>query len=224
MNNRQIITVLLGAFLLLQACAPSRFVKPLAEDEKALSFGFGGPFVDYDGTNIPLPLTSIALGYGLDSNLTLFGGLHTTALLFGNLQLDLGASYGILEQDKYIPGISISPVINIIIDLNDRANRLWPQADLNFYWTRTEKEHCLYVGASNWFELRKTRSNDQEQIQRWLFNPHLGYTHKLKNMDLNIEFKFLAPGADNRYAFVPYKSLLGTRGATGLYISAIKRF
>ena len=37
-----------------------------------------------------MPLTSVEVGYGLDTNLTVFGALHTTAAYFGNLQLDAG--------------------------------------------------------------------------------------------------------------------------------------
>lgn len=216
--------MVVGVIALASSCAPTRFARPLAKGEQAVSASFGGPLIEYGNGTIPIPLTSIAYGTGVDSNLTIFGGLHTTALLYRNFQMDIGATYQFMAQDEYIPAISASPVVNFIFDIDDPVSRFWPQADLNLSWATRKDKDLLYVGAANWFELRKERSHSQEQLQRWIFNPHIGYTYKAKEVDLTAEIKIMAPGARSREAFIPYKSILGNNGATGIYLSAIRRF
>ncbi|NBO61725.1 MAG: hypothetical protein EBU82_12320, partial [Flavobacteriia bacterium] len=76
--------------VMLVACAPSRYVKPLTQGEHAVQVNVGGPIAKIPGIGaIPMPLTSVGYGYGLKNNLTLFGNLHTTSLLFGVGQLEL---------------------------------------------------------------------------------------------------------------------------------------
>ncbi|RMG78145.1 MAG: hypothetical protein D6707_10360 [Bacteroidetes bacterium] len=211
--------------LWLSACAPSRFVEPLQEKQSAVGFSFGGELIDYGGMTIPLPLTSFSYGYGIDSTLTAFGGLHTTALYFNNLQLDLGVTKKIYQGKKYVPSISLSPALNIIKDLNDPILKIWPQIDVNAYWYLGKKQSYIYAGVSNWFELAKYRANEQPQIQRWIYNPQTGIVWKAwEKMWFNAEIKFLAPNQSNQYSFIPWKSALGTRGATGIFIGLTKTF
>jgi len=77
----------LFVLIFLVSCTSSRFVEPLKKNQWSVGANFGGPTLDY-GVPVPLPLSSIEVGYGLDTQLTIFSGLHTTAILFGNLQLD----------------------------------------------------------------------------------------------------------------------------------------
>ncbi|MEI8137574.1 MAG: hypothetical protein WCH21_09655, partial [Bacteroidota bacterium] len=93
---------------LFQNCAPSRFVKPLAKKQHAASFSFGGPIIKFSGAPIPIPFTTLAYGYGATNNITAYGSLHATSLLFGNLQSDLGTTIKIFEKENKF-GISASP-------------------------------------------------------------------------------------------------------------------
>ena len=52
--------------------------------------------IGFGGLTIPIPLTTVGAGYGLQDNLTLHGHLHTTSLLYGTLQMDAGATYALL--------------------------------------------------------------------------------------------------------------------------------
>ncbi len=203
----------------LQSCAPSRFVQPLEKNEISLGGSLGGPVIDF-GAPIPMPISSVEIGYGLDTNFTIFGALHTTAAVFGNLQLDIGGTYQFLEQKNYRPALSVSPSVNFIYDVADKVGKLWPVLDLNAFWNYGDRRNYFYVGFNNYFELSSTTANDQPQPYNWLFNPQIGHIIKGKNQqwELTTEFKFLAPYIDNSYAFIPYKSLLGSRGATGFFI------
>ena len=84
-------TILIAACVFaISSCAPSRYVRPLEEGQKAITGNLGGPLIKFSGMTIPLPLTAISLGYGLKDNLTIYGGVHTTALSFGVIQGDFG--------------------------------------------------------------------------------------------------------------------------------------
>lgn len=204
---------------LVQSCAPSRFVEPLQKKELSIGGCLGGPVIDFGGP-IPMPLTSIEVGYGLDTHLTAFGGLHSTAAFFGNLQMDLGVSYQFLEQKKYIPNLSVSPSVNFVYDFGDKTGKLWPILDVNAFWNYGQRRNYFYLGVNNYFELSGTMANDQPQKTHWLFNPQIGHITKGKqeNWQLTTEIKFLGPNLDNSKAFIPYKSLTGTHGATGFFI------
>lgn len=210
---------LVSSLLLAFSCAPSRFVEPLEKNELSIGGSLGGPVIDFGGP-IPMPLSSIEVGYGLDTQLTVFGAVHTTAAAFGNFQTDFGITYQVLQQKNYIPNISISPSFNFIYNFEYKRAKLWPVLDLNAYWNYGQRQNYFYAGINNYFELSSTMANDQPQANPWLFNPQIG--HVFKGSDANWQFtteiKFLGPNLDNSYAFVPYESLTGSRGATGFFI------
>lgn len=214
-----VILVTIPFLLIIQSCAPSRFVEPLEKNEVTIGGTFGGPLIGF-GAPIPMPLTSLEVGYGLDTNLTIFTGLHTSAAIFGNLQLDIGGTYKFMDQKKYRPSLSVSPSVNFVYDFNDKAGKIWPILDLNAYWNYGNRTNYFYVGVNNYFELSPTTANDQPQPHNWLFNPQIGHIVKGKDQqwELTTEIKFLGPNLDNSYAFIPYESILGKRGATGFFI------
>ncbi len=206
------------------ACAPSRFVKPLNKGEKSIAFSYGGGVIEYGSAGMPLPLTSISGGYGIDSNTTAFLGLHTTSMYFNNFQIDLGVTRNVFKSE--FANISVSPAINFITNIYNKETRLWPQLDINAYklYGKNKKSYA-YFGFSNWFELTKTGSNGQDIPTHWLMNPELGTVIALKrNWSINIELKQLGPFYDNRYSFIPWISLAGKYGATGFYFGFSKTF
>ena len=72
--------------LVMMSCAPSRYVRPLDKGEVALNVHAFGPLIKFGGAVVPVPLTSVGVGYGLRNNLTLHGTVHTTAALYGTIQ------------------------------------------------------------------------------------------------------------------------------------------
>ncbi len=203
----------------MSACAPSRFVQPLQEGEQAIGFNLGGSLIDYNGTTIPIPLTAITYGRGLKENLTVFGSLHTTSLLFNNLQLEVGALSQFMEQDGWKPGISSAIAFNFVTELSEGNPKLWPQIDGNAFWNFKDDKHTAYLGYSLWIDNKIMADNGIG-----VFNSHLGYTYHKGGWDFTTELKFLAPTFDNTKVFVPYQSIQGNQGATGIYFNASKRF
>ncbi|HPD63863.1 MAG TPA: hypothetical protein P5050_00990 [Bacteroidia bacterium] len=210
--------------LFLLSCAPARFVVPLNKGEHAAGLNIGGHLFDYQGLTIPAPLSSVYYGYGFDSGSTFFAGLHLTSLAFGNFQTDMGFVINLLNQKQWLPGLSVSPAVNFVLNPKWGDVRMWPQLDANVYWQYGKQHHYFYLGVSNWFELTKLRAHSQEIDDRWFINPQIGHVFRIKTYDIGLELKFLAPSHENTYAFVPYRSITGDYGANGLYFYITKRF
>lgn len=205
--------------LTMSACAPSRFVQPLSEGEQAIGFNLGGSLIDYSGTTIPVPLTSITYGKGISEKLTAFGSLHTTSLLFNNFQIEAGVLSEFRKQEGMIPAFSSALTLNFVTELSEGNAKIWPQIDGNAYWALKENKHMPYLGYSIWID-----PNIMSDNGIGIINPHFGYRYRMGSWDVSTEMKLLAPGHDNSKVFVPYKSLQGSKGATGVYFNISKRF
>ena len=215
---------LLATILLLgSSCAPTRFVEPLPEHHYAATASLGGPLITYSDLVIPLPLTSLSAGYGMSPSLTLFGGLHTTALLFKDAQIDLGALQNVLEQKDWRPAISVSPVANMVLALRDGRFKFWPELDANLYWHYNDAGNVIYVGNSNWFELSSTRSHDEPQEHHWIPTVQLGHVFNGENWQYTTELKYIAVGTANAPNVVEYHGLSG-HGSIGVYLALTRKF
>lgn len=213
---------LLVLLSLVASCAPTQFVRPLQKKEIAVNASFGGPLVNVPGiATIPVPFTTLGMGYGLSDKWTLHGALHPTAALFGNVQLSAGATNEFWRCNKW--GASWQPGFQTIFDAYTKDFRFWPTLDANIYFTyqegtrkESEKRKFVYLGFDNWFELNQKRTLG-EQKQVFLLNGHLGHQMKRNQWAFHFELKFLVPYVANDFVVVDYKSLFGTHGATGIY-------
>lgn len=216
------ILPVLAAFALF-SCAPTRFVKPLADGQHAVNVALGGPLFEFGNMVIPMPLLSAAYGYGMDSTLTAFGGVNITSGVYGNVQLDLGVTKQVWQQAGALPAVSITPVANFIYRNKD-AKKFYPQLDVNAFWQFNQQRNFLYVGVSNWFELSRKKAHDQQQANHWLVTPQIGQTFVRKKWDFTIEAKLLAPHLSYESNVVDYKSPLGKNGAFGIYFGYTRKF
>jgi hypothetical protein len=207
----------------LFACAPSRFVKPLDKGQQAVNLSLGGPLIEFGGLVIPTPLLTATYGKGFDSTLTGFASVHLTSALYGNAQVELGMVKRLRRQNGAAPGISITPVANLIYRNKD-AKKFYPQLDLNAYWDFNRGRNFFYAGISNWFELSARRTLEQKQEHRWLLSPVVGQTFVRQRHNFTIEAKIIAPHIRYESSIVDYKSPLGKNGAFGIYFSYTKKF
>ena len=205
----------------LSGCAPARFVKPLDKGKTVVSASLGGPLILFAGTTIPMPLTSVAVGHGFKDGLTGFAGLHTTSLAFGVVQTDVGLVKNIHKQDGWVPGISVSPVANLMIDKWQGKFSFFPQVDANAYWNYMKKPHYAYVGVSNWFDLNTKRSQGDAQKTHWFPMLQLGNTFVKRKWSYTLELKF-APKI-NKPVIVDYRGF-GTGTALGAYFGVTRKF
>jgi hypothetical protein len=214
-----LLLFILGA----QSCAPSRIIKPLEKGEQSLSTNLGGPLIKFGSAPIPIPLTSVMYARGLDNKTTAFGSLHTTSLLFGVIQTDIGICREIYTSEKLQLGLSVNPVLNFAFDTWEANAKLWPELDLNIHKDLFSKKGFVYLGAANWFEFSSTRAHGETQKTHWLINPHIGFNWAPKKWAYNIEAKYLAPGKNNQPNVVDYIGIQG-KGALGVYFSIAKKF
>jgi hypothetical protein len=163
------------------------------------------------------------VAYGLTDNTTSFASLHTTALMYGVIQTDLGFTHQLMAPNKLIPGISISPIANMMFDKWEHKFSLYPQLDVNAYWNYGTKKNLVYASLNNWFELRTTRAHNEPQPTHWL--PSIGFGHLWNNKKYTIQFelKYVAPTESNKDIVVDYVSP-GSKGALGFYIGVNRKF
>jgi len=214
---------IIGVLLFFQSCAPSRVVRPLKKGEKQLSANLGGPMLGFAGLVIPMPLSSISYAQGVSDKVTFFGGLHATAMLYGVFQTDIGASINLYHPDSSQFGLSVNPVVNMAYDKWEGNFKLWPEIDVNAYWEFNQDKSFAYVGVSNWFELSNTRAHEEIQENRWLVNPHFGYTYVRNKWNYNFETKWLVPNIATKPNVVDYKGVNG-KGGIGIYFTVTRKF
>ena len=214
----------------LFSCAPARYVKPMDKGQHALQVNLGGPIAKVPGIGvIPMPLTTVGYGYGLKEHLTLFGNLHTTSLLFGVGQVDVGAVYRCWSRKTM--GITLQPTLNVALDFYTGSNRFWPQLDANYYWDYAElrtkakngkgfqKIRTVYGGLSNWFDPYLTESQGRVNEQVWIPSIQIGHLWQNNQWVYQFEAKCLAPIYSNEDIVVNYPSAFGNQGALGAYFS-----
>ena len=212
----------LAMAIALAACAPSRHVRPLEKEQLAISGSFGGPTFSNFGAPIPVPLTTVSAGYGFGDKLTGFGGLNLTSLAFGTLQLDLGVTRLLLEPNGARPGISVTPVANVLLGLREGAFRLYPSVDANAYWEYGERKSYVYGGLGSWFVFAGDRAHDADQPQQFLPNFQVGHVLSGRKWDFQAEMKWTNFTAQNQDATIDWAGIGGS-GAFGIFLGISKR-
>lgn len=209
--------------LIAFACNPTRIVQPIPKGQVQVGANFGGPTIMLGTTPLPIPLTSVNVAYGLTAHTTSFVSLHTTALMYGVLQTDVGFTRQLIAPKRFVPGISVSPIANVLFDKWEHQFSLYPQLDINAYWNYGSKNNLVYASLNNWFELRTTRVHNEPQPTHWL--PSIGIGHQWNNTKYNIqcEVKYVAPTESNQNIVVDYVSP-ASKGAIGLYIGINRKF
>lgn len=207
----------------LAGCNPTRYVAPLEEKQVAVTANLGGSLINYGGTPMPIPLTSVGAGYGLKENLTLFGNVHTTSLAFGVFQTDIGALYSIKKPEEKGFGLSVSPVINWMIDGWNGKGRLYPQVDFNSYYQYQTDGNFAYGGVSSWVELNSTKAHGETQQTILLPSLFLGHTFVKPKMNYQIELRYNGFNTSNEKIVVDYIST-GNTGTLGIYFGVYKKF
>ncbi len=227
------------AILIFSACGSSRFVVPLEKGEQAISASLGGPVVNVPGVApIPLPMTSITYGKGVQKGLTVYGSWFSTAAIFGTLQFDVGATKSLWEAKRKKHGVTTSVGFNFATDVFEWNTKLWPQLDVNYYWKYNYRDQIqddlltggspvanfLYAGVGSWFELSRTRAHDEPQETVVLPILNLGHDFNWSKWSLKTELKLITPFTSNENVVLDFRSLTGNFGATGVYFGVTRRF
>ncbi len=129
----------------------------------------------------------------------------------------------IVAQQRGFPGISITPVANVIYR-NKEASKFYPQLDVNAYWEYNKGRNFFYAGLSNWFELSSTKASDQKQDHHWLLSPMIGEYFIRKKWSIHVELKIVAANLPSQKTVAEYKTPLGQNGAAGIYVGYTRKF
>lgn len=219
--KRNLAILFIGLFLM--QCAPARYVKPLKKNEQVACFTFGGPIIQFAGAAIPIPFTTIGYGRGLTDKVTGYANLHSTSLLFSNLQFDLGTSIALYQKEKKY-GFSASPALQIATSLKAKNSfRLWPSADLNFYYHPKKKESYCYAGLNAWFDLTSTKSHQEPQTTHVLPNMHGGYVLMKDKWQHQFQLSYYGIGIAN-LPNVPSYVGVAQKGSLGFHYALIRKF
>lgn len=223
--QKSINIILLGILLtFLMSCSATRIVKPLKAKEVAVGFDFGGPIIDFAGAKIPIPFSSFSGAYGIDSLMTVFGGLHTTALAFGNLQLDMGIVRDLLPAKGRRPGISVAPIANMVLNFKQGDFRIYPELDINVHWKYSlKRRNYLYFSFSNWFDLWGKKAHGVPNTVHYIPNFALGHTFENKKMRYSLELRWLAPFSNNENIVVAYNGI-ANQGSLAFYFGMCRKF
>ena len=227
MNYIKIIIIVLSLHLIVFACAPSRFVNTLPKGETQIGCTLGGPMQNIFGLTIPTPYSSLVVGHGLRDDITIYGGIHTTAMVFNTFQTDIGVTKRLYQSDSsnlWKPDLSGSLSLNSLIELKDGVYDLFPQIDFNAVWKYGHKKsHYFYLGASNWFDLNKYKAHGETQKNTLIFNPHIGNTWQKNKWTFTLEYKVLGLMESNQNVVVNYAKWHGKKSVPGIFIGLSKK-
>ncbi len=227
MKNYSIAFIIMCVYLVVFSCAPSRFVNTLPKGETQLGFSLGGAMQNLFDLTVPTPYSSLVIGHGLRDGLTIYGGIHTTALVFNTLQTDLGVTkrlYHSTTPKFWIPDLSGGFTINSFIEMKDGACDVFPQIDFNAIWKYGDKKsHFFYLGVSNWIDLNKYKAHDELQNKKIIINPHLGNTWQNNKWSFTIEYKILALMQKNENVVVNYAKWHGKYSVPGIFIGFTRK-
>jgi len=210
--------ILLAGLLSITSCAPARFVKPLKEGETTVTASGGGPIVYF----FPLPFSNVTVGHGLTNATTVFGSINTSSLFFGDIQLEAGAST-LLLGNKHEAGLTVTPILNAMMDVWENNVRVWPQVDLHLFNTYNRAGDYYYGTISNWFEIPSQKAHGEAQKNHWFLSTGIGHVSKFKVLDLTLEVKYHAIGIDNSNRVLDYVGVNG-KGTLGFYAALAYSF
>lgn len=222
-KNYSIITIIIFA-LILSSCNAVRVVEPLKKGQSQISANVGGPlFYLTDNLVIPMPLSSISYAKGISEKTTGFASIHTTSLMFGNIQSDFGLCRNVIPQKAYIPGVSLSTIINFMWNMQNSVVRAFPQIEANAYWHIKNSPNICYLGYGSWFDLTSTRAFNEPQSHHTLMMLQAGYRINRPKWTYFAEMKWIQPSENNQKIVVDYVGIQH-KGALGIYLGIGKNF
>lgn len=202
---------------LIASCNVTRVVKPLEKGEHRVGGSFGGPAIIFSGAPIPIPFSSISYAHGLDTGFTVAGGIHTTALLFGNLEMDATLGIRAYESSGGRFGITASPGVNLFYGLRGNDFRVYPNLDGTAWWKYSDKDHLLYGGLGTWVELRRDKAHGEVQQNELMPYITLGHQFGGEKWHWQVEARYIGFTYSNDDIVVNYLGPFAN-GTSGVYV------
>lgn len=194
--------VSLVGVLLLSGCATSRALAPLEKGQHGVTLSMGGPFVQFAGAPVPLPITQVGYRYGIDGKTDFHTGLYLTNLaLFRVGGFDVGFARELVDASGARPRVMVDLTTYWFFgDVSDGGPdggfRMFPNLQIVTTWDLPHREdrrpHRVYLGLDNWVQ--------PFPEFRYYLNPFLGTEVRLSKVaGLQLEAGWYAPWVDTTF-------------------------
>jgi hypothetical protein len=201
------LTLCLVTLLALQ-CGTIAAVRALRKDESALAISCGGPVTRVSGLDIPLPYAVARYRYGVNDRFGLYAGSHLLLLALGEIGLEGGFSYQLLNQQRWIPALSLSGGLSAMVKPGS-DERLFPELALAASYLAADR-FLTYFGVQSMYQFRSP-------VIVWA--PLLGEEVKLgRRVALALEAKWYAPTEITKPRVVDYRLPIAGHGALGFVL------
>ncbi len=195
--------------LLAWHCGATQPVRTLPEGETDLTSSFGGPIIPFAGVALPVPYWNGGAAYGLHRSVTVYGNLHLTALLFGDVALDGGAAVRLFDENGVRPEVTANGRMYFFWDVA-RGNTavLYPMLTATGSYAVGERS-LLYFGSDQMYQFS----------DRSLFvSPFVGWEFPAgERTILQLESKWMAMNRDTRHGVFEGFASIGGKGNLGLF-------
>lgn len=144
--------------MLLAGCSTTRALAPLQKGQHGATLSVGGPFVQFAGAPIPLPISSVGYRYGIDGKSDVHAALYLTQLALFNVGgFDLGISRELNPADGAKPRVMVD-FTNYFFFGDNRPTgpkggaRWFPDLSMMVTWDLGQRPHRLYLGVDTFFQ------------------------------------------------------------------------
>lgn len=216
MEKTLILSTIAWFCCFLCSCSSVRRVTPLPPGTSALTVSLGGPVTQIkQNLTIPLPLLGVGYSYAINDKLGIEAGVNATSAVFGTLHLDAGVNWFPIKNKGAVPGVTVTPELIVLSRFTFDETRVYPTLTPSVYWNIGK--HLLYLGAENWFDLKKIRSDGNEQKRHWLSSPYIGYGLLRKKWQFQVEGRIYTPNFKNT-GRITQNTGLGDNGIIGFFV------
>jgi hypothetical protein len=189
-------------------CSATQPVRVLQENETRIAASLGGPVIPLGDITIVLPYSTVGVEHGITSDVTMYGNIHPTTLLFKDLGLDFGAAVRLLRQDHAIPEVTVKGSCYFFWDIARGNNkRIFPTATLNASYSVGERK-LLYFGADNLYQVHQPE---------YFVSPFIGFQFPLgETIALQVETKWMAMNKNTSHGIFEGAGSVDGKGNIGL--------
>ncbi|NCG21371.1 MAG: hypothetical protein GWP91_20365 [Rhodobacterales bacterium] len=201
--------------LLLVGCSVSHSVRPLAKGTGALQVSMGGPISKDLPTPVAfvVPITTLGYAHGLTEKTSVHGAFHPAGLAaFGIFGMDLGATTLLAEGEGARPRFMLDGDLAFFTGDNTQGDpkggsRLFPSVEVVGAWDLGN--HAVYTGINQFVQ--------PFPGFRYHVTPLVGTMLTAKRVDVQIEYKWMAPASKNALTAAEFVGPFGL-GASAVQI------
>jgi hypothetical protein len=206
----QTVGILLG--LTLMGCGVSSPIRTLPEGQLLLNASVGGAAAPGLVPTTIVPYSRIGYMYGVDSSVTIGGGVHPTMAMLSVLGVDAMAAARVIRQHDVVPELTASAELIVFQQLRGNYEQaMLVQPTFSASWDVSTT--LVFVSA---------RATWQPASGTTLLTPSVGAEIPLsRNINIHAEALWYAANATTSYGALQGKSSIGGYGAAGVMLGVL---